>query len=191
MDHVSYQPQGDLVSSSDRRVRPAFISDQELLRTFVTPQMMNYFQAKMPRVSRDLLVRRLCELLKYLMLVQFAPGRILFGQDIDDVWHYWILQTQQYAELCEKLPGKTFRHHSSRDYQETAETAETVNIADALQRILSFFISYYRNFGPITEDRFDCWPALQRVVEEAEWDLDELNEFLSERAFETSAPLHS
>jgi hypothetical protein len=162
--------------------QPVFVSDKELLDTFVTPQMLSYFQAKMPDVSCEVLVRRLCELIKYLMLVPFSPGRILFGKDIDDVWHYWILQTWQYAQLCEKLPGKSFRHHSSMDYEETAEVADRVTISDALQRVLSFFISYYRNFGPMTKDRLDCWPALQRIVLEVGWDLDELNDFLRERA---------
>ena len=167
---------------SERLSQRAFISDQEIFETFVTPQMMSYFRAKMPDTSHETIFRRACELLKYLILVQFSPGRILFGREIDDMWHYWILQTQQYARLCEKLPGKSFRHHSSRDYQETAEAAETVTISDALQRALSFFISYYGNFGPITHDRLACWPVLQQVVKEAGWDLKELNGFLHERA---------
>jgi len=75
--------------------QPALIPDHELFDTFVTPQLMSYFHAKMPEVSHELLVRRLCELIKYLMLVQFSPGRILFGQEIDNVWHYWILQTRE------------------------------------------------------------------------------------------------
>jgi hypothetical protein len=158
------------------------ISDQELLQKFVTPSMLKYFEAKMPDLSSEVLVRRLCELLKYLMLVRFSPGRIMFGKDIDDVWHYWILQTRQYAELCEKLPGRSFRHHSSTVYQEAAEQAENVDVEDAIQRILSFFISYYRNFGPITEERLACWPTLQQVTREAEWDVDRLNDFLREQS---------
>ena len=165
---------------SDHALSPRFISDQELLETFVTPQMIRYFQAKMPELDRETLFRRICELLKYLLLVQFSPGRILFGRDIDDVWHYWILQTRQYAQLCEKLGS--FRHHSSNDYQETAEAGNAVSIPNALQRALSFFISYYRNFGPMTNDRLACWPVLQQLAQAAEWDLEELNGFLHERA---------
>jgi hypothetical protein len=160
----------------------AAISDQELFDTFVTPQMMRYFLAKMPELGEETLRLRLCELLKYLLLVRFSPGRILFGRDIDNLWHYWILQTRQYAQLCEKLPGGSFRHHSSNDYQETADATDTVSVADALQRALSFFISYYRNFGPIAEDRLACWPVLAQIAEAAEWDLDALNSFLHEQA---------
>jgi len=155
-----------------------FISDQELLRQFVSPVMMNYFKAKMPEVAPEALVGRVCELLKFLMLVRFSPGRILFGKQVDDVWHYWILQTRQYAELCEKLPGGSFRHHSSTVYEEFAEAEPNVDLGEAVQRILSFFISYARNFGPISQDRVECWPTLQQVMQESGWDIDQLNDFL-------------
>jgi hypothetical protein len=171
----------DLNSSSGCTDQSAFISDAELLCTFVTPQMMSYFQAKIPDLSPETLVLRVCELLKYLMLVEFCPGRILFGREIDDVWHYWILQTRQYAQLCDKLPGQFFRHHSSVAYRETANIVQTAGSPEAVQRILSFFISYYRNFGPMTD--VACWPTVRRVMDEAGWDLGALNRFLCEMAF--------
>jgi len=165
-----------------------FISDEHIMREFVTPQMMAYFGAKLPNVDLDTLTHRICELLKYLMLAPFSPGRILFGKDVDDVWHYWILQTRQYAQLCEKLPGETFRHHSSADYVETDDATEA-STAEAVQRILSFFISYYRNFGPVTRDQLECWPPLQRVAQEAGWNLDDLNDFLHDQVITHTVPL--
>jgi hypothetical protein len=186
MDEIR-EPLADLNSSSGWPDQPAFISDAELLRDFVSPQMMSYFQAKMPDMRSETLVLRVCELLKYLIFVQYSPGRILFGREIDDVWHYWILQTRQYAQLCEKLPGNFFRHHSSVAYLETARAVQTADPSEAVQRILSFFISYYRNFGPMTDDRVACWPTIQRIMNEAGWDLAGLNHFLCEMAF-ASAP---
>jgi hypothetical protein len=183
MDEAREPLAGGSSSAPARPDEPAFISDEALLRTFVTPQMMSYFEAKMPSVPCEILAVRVCELLKYLMLVQFCPGRILFGRDIDEVWHYWILQTRQYAQLCEKLPGKFFRHHSSVAYRETADAGQAGEPSDAVKRILSFFISYYRNFGPITDDRVVCWPTLKRVMDEANWDVGGLNQFLCEMAF--------
>jgi hypothetical protein len=179
----------DLINPSGWPDQPEFISDADLLRTFVTPQMTRYFQAKMPHLHPDILVFRVCELLKYLMLVQFSPGCILFDPEIDDLWHYWILQTRQYAQLCEKLPGEFFRHHSSAEYRETANVVHIAAPSEAMLRILSFFISYYRNFGPMTDDRVACWPTVRRVMVEARWDLSELNRFLCEMAFApTSQP---
>jgi hypothetical protein len=167
---------------SGRVPAPAFISDQDLIERYVTPPMMRYFRVKLPGIGAELLSRRICELIKYLMLIQFSPGRILFGRETDDVWHYWILQTKQYSELCAKLPGGFFRHHSSADYPESDDAPTPPDIAAAVERMLSFFISYYRNFGPMTADRAACWPTLRQIMEEAGWDIDQLNDFLSERA---------
>ena len=52
------------------------------------------------------------------------------------------LQTKQYSELCAKLPGRIFRHHSSADYPESAPDAPMPpEIAAAVERMLSFLIS--------------------------------------------------
>jgi hypothetical protein len=185
MDKINTRKGSGLDSEPQRHGELAFISDDSIMHEFVTPQMMAYFGAKLPNVKLNTLTHRICELLKYLILTPFSPGRILFGTDVDDVWHYWILQTRQYAQLCEKLPGGTFRHHSSADYVEAKDATE-VSTADAMQRILSFFISYYLNFGPITKDQLECWPTLQWVAQEAGWNLDDLNNFLHDQVITTS-----
>ena len=56
------------------------ITDAELLGQFTTPQIMQYFFLKMPAVETRTLTLWAAELLKYLILVQFSPGRILFGR---------------------------------------------------------------------------------------------------------------
>jgi hypothetical protein len=81
------------------------------------------------------------------------------------------------------LPGNFFRHHSSVAYREPASAVQAADSPQAVQRILSFFISYYRNFGPMTDDRVACWPTVQRIMDEAGWDLAGLNHFLCEMAF--------
>jgi hypothetical protein len=170
-------------NAPSRRAEQFVVSDETLLRKFVSPQMMSYFQLKMPETERDVLARRICELLKFLILVRFSPGRILFGKEVDKIWHHWILQTRQYADLCRKLPGRSFRYHSSTVYEECGTAAShQADLGEAVQRILSFFISYYSNFGPIAEDRIECWPTLRQVMQEAGWNLDRLNVFLHEQA---------
>ena len=174
-------------SQTSRRAEQHVISDDALLRRFVSPQMMSYFQLKMPELSRDVLTRRVCELLKFLILVRFSPGRILFGKEVDEIWHFWILQTRQYAELCRKLPGKSFRHHSSTTYEQCLASPPQQDVGEAVERIVSFFISYYRNFGPLAEDHIECWPTLRQVMQEAGWDLVGLNDFLREQALARAA----
>ncbi len=132
---------------------PSAIADRQILDKFVTSQMMRYFSAKLPTLSSETLALRICEMIKYLILVQYSPGRILFGKEIDNIWHYWILQTREYARLCESLPGGFFRHHSSNDYVAEEKPAEAP-LAEAIERVLSFFISYYANFGPLAARLF-------------------------------------
>jgi hypothetical protein len=185
-NHMQNRPQIRSGETS-RRAEQHIVSDDALLRRFVSPQMMSYFQLKMPELGREVLTRRVCELLKFLILVRFSPGRILFGKEIDEIWHFWILQTREYAELCKKLPGRSFRHHSSTAYDQGSASAPRQHPGEAVERILSFFISYYRNFGPVPEDRIDCWPTLRQVMQEAGWDLAGMNEFLREQAFARAA----
>jgi len=178
MENLSSHADVQLVPPPER---PNSISDAELLRHFATPQIVQYFALKMPTVESNTLTLWTAELLKYLILVQYSPGRILFGKEIDDLWHFWILQTREYARLCEILPGGFFRHHSSNDYKDTHSHPE-MPLDEAIERVLSFFISYYANFGPITAKRLGCWPPLRVVMDEAGWNVEELNDFLKDRA---------
>jgi hypothetical protein len=88
MDKINTRKGSGLDSESQRHGELAFISDDSIMHEFVTPQMMAYFGAKLPNVKLNTLTHRICELLKYLILTSFSPGRILFGTDVDDVWHY-------------------------------------------------------------------------------------------------------
>jgi hypothetical protein len=182
-------------------------SKNHLLENFVSPQMRIYYSKKCPSLSQNEIETQLCEMLKFLILVEHFPGNIIFGKEIDDMWHLWIMQTVQYAELCQKLPGNFFRHHSSKDYPEeifpenmstnqseqsfTSSGAETPQEAflRKAQRILSFFATYYANFGPIEANVVGYWPPLQRMIERLGWSVNDLNGFLSQQV-QTTQPAH-
>ena len=40
------------------------------------------------------------------------------AKEVDEIWHYWILETQQYEALCLSLPIPGFIHHSSNAFLE-------------------------------------------------------------------------
>lgn len=94
------------------------VTDTELLNEFVSESMLTYFKNKNHNLNESQIKTQLSELLKFLILTEHFPGNIIFGKEIDDLWHLWIMQTRQYDELCKKLPGGFFRHHSSKDYPE-------------------------------------------------------------------------
>ena len=86
------------------------------LYDYLDEKMKRYFYNKIPTVDHDVIEIQIIELLKYLILAAYTKVDIPFNQEIDEVWHLWIMQTRQYQELMDKLPTKKFIHHSSNDY---------------------------------------------------------------------------
>jgi hypothetical protein len=189
-------------------IRVDMNSDEQLLRQFVTPQMYVYFRVKNPDIDADVLRIKVIEVLKYLILAPQFPGNILFGQDMDDIWHLWIMQSRQYAKLCEDLPFERFRHHESNDHPDRdvtwdeAEALASAMIAEKAsgkrpshgaetgadrfqqnaKRLLSFFATYIRTFGPLKAEAVPCWPPVERMMRGLGWNLDQFNAFLLREA---------
>ena len=164
-------------------------ADEVLLARYVDDRLRVYFTAKFPAWDRESLDRRLCELLKFLILVRDFPGNILFGEEIDNVWHAWILQTREYAAMCALLPGGAFRHHSSRAYPEEVVAGRAPGGFEAnAQRILSFFASYRASFGPVRAENIPLWPPLERLVTRLGWDAAALDSFLLEQIARARPP---
>jgi hypothetical protein len=197
------------------------IHDKALLQQYLTPEMFVYFCQK-SGFSPTETMRRVAEMLKFLILVRNFPGNIIFGKEIDEIWHLWVLQTREYAVLCAALPGGEIRHHCAREYPETPDAlarmmaelahqhgwmmpeastataahAEQVDEAETqeaarsrfemnAQRILSFFASYFSNFGPMRAENIPLWPPLERMMERLGWNADALNAFLANQVAKT------
>lgn len=192
-------------------------SDSQLIKKYLSPEMFVYYCQKSGLTPAET-VLRIAEMLKFLILVRNFPGNIIFGKEIDEIWHLWVLQTQEYDALCAALPGGSRRNHSAREYPETPEAvvemmskllkADDPSIAKSsqteeedfshevpqpsndpngerkryelnAQRILSFFASYYSNFGEIREEVIPFWPPLRRMMIKLGWDREKLNTFLA------------
>lgn len=193
----------------------ALISNADLFRQFLPNAMLVYFCRKRPQIQPDEMRVRLAELLKFLILVREFPGNIIFGMEIDDLWHLWIMQTREYDELCRALPGGEFRHHSSRDYPEEAlddaacaailamdgygvkdapapDTGSRARFDQNAQRLLSFLATYYSTFGPIEARVIPLWPPVQRLTERLGWENAQLNAFLDDQVCKArSASTHT
>ena len=160
-------------------------SDEALLKKYLPEAMERYFAAKLHELSRGELRVRIAECLKALALK--STGNILFSNDIDTIWHYWILQTKEYAELCANLPGGGFQHHSSADYPDNQLSPAQAD--QEVDRIVAFFASYVQNFGPMEASRLQYWPALEGLRTALGWDLPRTNAFLFEKAQELETAL--
>ena len=154
-------------------------TDDQLLRMFLSPDMREYFLQKNSAITVEEIESRICELLKFLLMAEHCHGTILFSEAVDEIWHYWILQTRQYAELCACLPLRRVVHHSSADYPPTrGATMLTLGDDREIDRVFSFFSSYVTNFGRLTDKSLEYWPPAEKMMHFGNWSLEEFNDIL-------------
>jgi hypothetical protein len=157
--------------------RAMFVSGTELRHAYLSSAMLHYFRKKLANLSENELRVRLEETLKFLALARFCTGPIPISSEIDEIWHYWILQTQQYRQVCCFLPGGEFLHHSSNAYIECFDPE--VGSRDNLRSDVLMLATYVANFGPFEHDRFKYWMLARHLIENCGWTLNELNSWLA------------
>lgn len=161
------------------------ITNEQLRAAFVSPAMKFYFDRKLAPLASDEVDARVEELLKYLNMAAFSHGGIPFNDEIDDVWHLWIMQTKEYALLCHKLQGSKFIHHSSNEYEAFSDP-EVKTRPMEIQRAVGMLRSYVMNYGPFAEDRVRYWPMATQLMQRLGWSVQRLNEWLSQPVVETA-----
>jgi hypothetical protein len=165
------------------------VTDQELLGRHLSPEMAEYFARKFAGLDADELHRRVAECLKGLTLMHLLPGDIPFSEEIDAVWHYWLLETAEYAELCLRITGGEFLHHSSADYPPMRQAQAEQSPRDAVRRLLAFFALYVSRFGAMDERRLAYWPALAALMEVYGWNPARANEVFQAHAYDLERAL--
>ena len=152
------------------------ISDDRLWAAFVDDAMAGYFGRKFPDVAPSELRSRICEALKFLFISPECHGSIPVTKDIDEIWHAWILQTQEYMELCTQLPAGHYIHHCSNDYLAASGDAE--GAPDDLANAVRMLALYVHHFGPFDPARTRYWRHASHLVERCGWSVDDLNDWL-------------
>ncbi len=152
------------------------LSTQQLLATYANEPMLRYFQRKLPQLSQRDLQIQIEETLKFLFMAEQCTGAIPVSREIDEVWHLWILQTQEYMSLCERLPAGHYIHHSSNEYEKyfDAEVSERSNLLLDIKMLAL----YAANFGAFEEGRINYWLLARHLVNKCGWTVDQLNEWL-------------
>jgi len=157
------------------------ITDQHLRDAYLTPQMKHYFDRKLAPLSSDEVDIRIDELLKYLNMAEHHPGDLPVSSEIDEVWHYWILETREYAQLCSKLRQGAFLHHTSTVYSEYGTGSAAGNDGDRkvnLERELGPLISYVKNYGRFGPSRVKYWTFATILMDLKKFSLEQLNDRL-------------
>jgi hypothetical protein len=147
---------------------------QHLSDAFVPEWMVRHLKARFQGIEAEALSLRIEEFVKFLILsTKIGGGKLPVSQDIDELWHAYIIETQEYASLCERIGA--FIHHTSLD-----------NPADALDPSvvrdfhLLFIVGYVANFGPFSSDVLPLWPVVAEFMAYLSFDLEGLNQFALE-----------
>lgn len=126
-----------------------------------------------PEENENIFKEDLIECLKYLAIMSMTKGRrIVVTPKLDDIWHELIVQTQQYSELCKKLPGKTFINHTSIS---PSEYEEIVGEKEFVHEFLRWVPDYVNNFGKFSEENVERWTVLEFLTGNLGMTLDEIN----------------
>jgi hypothetical protein len=154
------------------------ITHAQLREVFVSAQLKHYFDKKLAPLPSNEVDIRIEETLKFLNMATYITGNIPVSKEIDELWHYWILETQEYRKLCVKLHGGKFLHHTSNDYQEYADP----DVADRgidLEQEVAILSAYVLNYGSFALERVKYWPLAERLMRQRGWDIDALNAWLA------------
>ncbi|MEW1928507.1 hypothetical protein [Streptomyces sp. NPDC088360] len=155
---------------------------EDLLGSALHGEAVDYFTAKTEH-HRTHVEHQVRECLRYLYLVSSHPERLggLFlpvEQEIDEIWHFLILQTREYRELCEqRLPGGHFIHHRSiayTDYQGGGDRADEGRQV-AAEEALRWIPLYTAAFGPFDQDALPHWTIVRFLYQELGMSLAEIS----------------
>lgn len=146
---------------------------RELLGSALHDEVVAHFAAKPGAPAASVVTHQVRECLRYLYLVSRHP--VLLGglflpveQDIDEIWHYLILQTREYRRLCEqRLPGGHFIHHRSISY-------DAYQADPGREEALRWIPLYTAAFGPFDEAALPHWTVVRFLHEELELSLTQI-----------------
>jgi hypothetical protein len=132
---------------------------------------------QMEKSAADLPVREFLRFAKLsLLMPRKIPGLYRFIPVvplIDKIWHFLILQTREYHEICEQLqPGK-FLHHRTFLYER--HMSINPKISELHQEDLSWLASYVDNFGDYSKEAVVFWRIPLLLMSELDWSLEKVN----------------
>ncbi|MGD3106028.1 hypothetical protein [Streptomyces sp. YGL11-2] len=135
----------------------------DLLGAEMYREVVDHFAEKSD-APQEFVERQVLECLRYLFLVSRHRDRLsgLFlpvEQDIDEIWHYLILQTREYRALCEeRLPGRFLIEHRSIAYEDYQAAPGREQVLDEALRWIPL---YCREFGPFDQDALPHWTIVR------------------------------
>lgn len=157
-----------------------------LSQKYLNPPLYLYLKDKTGCDDEEILKIRIEECLKFLSLIHYSYGDIPVSKEIDDIWHLLILETREYMDLCEKLPGGKYIHHQSRVLAKYLGKSQSPHFKKGFSddsagdgpmiRSLSWLVSYVACFGRFTAETIAYWPAAQELLNDIKFNLGSLED---------------
>ena len=143
-----------------------FLGATEVRAVVSNEELLSYLDSGVLSLARDYFGDRgecdlqILECLKFLYLMSsdtsLIQGFLPVSQEVDDVWHYFIIQTREYESFCKRLPGSFFIHHKSIHFSIYAQTRDRSSI---IRDFIKWIRPYSRLFGGFNEKTANYWIA--------------------------------
>lgn len=144
------------------------------LKSLVSEWMLSHLKDRFKELTNQEFNYRLEEFLKYIFLCsKYGGGFIPLSKEVDEFWHEYIVQTEEYLNLCSSLPSKNFIHHKSGNLKVYAADRDSKSV---ILRMLQWLPTYYIHFGPFKEEIANFWTIIQYLQKELKMDLAAINE---------------
>lgn len=139
--------------------------------------MRSHLRACCPELDERELDERIQEFLKFICLQSMHDsGFIPVSDEIDLIWHEYILQTRAYEQLCKDLPGRRFVHHQTISLTEYAQIKSREEV---LREMLNWIPAYRMYFGNFTEKTARYWLIVSFLMQELGLKIQDINALAS------------
>jgi len=152
----------------------------ELIKMHPSSEMKKQLNTVFSDLNQDEIEMRTLEFLKFIYIQSIKDaGFIPVTDEIDQIWHEYILQTREYQYLCGDLPGDKFVHHQTITL---AEYSKNQSRMDLIKAMLDWIPHYYFYFGAFTEQTGQYWIIVNFLSNELHLTLEQINQIGKDRA---------
>jgi len=152
----------------------------ELIKKHPTSGMKQQLYKVFENINQDEINIRIAEFLKFIYIQSMHDsGFIPVTDEVDQIWHEYILQTREYQALCMDLPGEKFVHHQTITL---ADYSKRHNRVDLIQGMLNWIPDYYTHFGEFTEQSAQYWMIVDFLSKELNLTLPQINNMGKDKA---------
>ena len=156
------------------------INFEELIKKHPTSGMKHQLNKVFSYLNQDEMNIRVLEFLKFIYIQSTKEGGFIpVTDEIDHVWHEYILQTREYQSLCMDLPGGKFVHHQTITL---ADYSKNHNRIDLIKSMLNWIPDYYSCFGEFTEKTAQYWIVVDFLSKELHLTLPQINQIGKDKA---------